>query len=74
MKIYLTSIFLLLSAICFGQFYDDFSDGNYTANPRWFMTNMDAQIVENNDGYAVELHPTGRGRRERYEKRFIPHG
>ena len=59
MKIYLTSIFLLLSAICFGQFYDDFSDGNYTANPRWFMTDMDAQIVENNDGYAVELHPTG---------------
>ena len=44
---------------CFGQFYDDFSDGNYTANPRWFMTDMDAQIVENNDGYAVELHPTG---------------
>ena len=59
MKIYLTSIFLLLSTICFGQFYDDFSDGNYTANPRWFMTDMDAQIVENNDGYAVELHPTG---------------
>jgi hypothetical protein len=59
MKIYLTSIFLLLSAICFGQFYDDFSDGNYTSNPRWFMTDMDAQIVENNDGYAVELHPTG---------------
>ena len=59
MKIYLTSIFLLLSAICFGQFYDDFSDGNYTVNPRWFMTDMDAKMVENNDGYAVELHPTG---------------
>ena len=59
MKIYLTSIFLLLSAICFGQFYDDFSDGNYSANPRWFMTDMDAKMVENNDGYAVELHPTG---------------
>ena len=59
MKNYLIVIFLLLSMACFGQFYDDFSDGNYTANPRWFMTDMDAQIVENNDGYAVELHPTG---------------
>ena len=59
MKNYLIVIFLLLSMACFSQFYDDFSDGNYTANPRWFMTDMDAQIVENNDGYAVELHPTG---------------
>ena len=59
MKNYLIVIFLLLSMACFGQFYDDFSDGNYTANPRWFMTDMEAQIVENNDGYAVELHPTG---------------
>ncbi len=59
MKNYLTIVFLLLSTICFGQFYDDFSDGNYSANPRWFMTDMDAKMVENNDGYAVELHPTG---------------
>ena len=59
MKIYLTSIFLLLSAICFGQFYDDFSDGNYTANPRWFMSDMEAKIVSTEEGYAVELHPTG---------------
>ena len=59
MKNYLTIIFLLFSALCFSQFYDDFSDGNYSANPRWFMTDMDANIVENNDGYAVELHPTG---------------
>lgn len=59
MKNYLTIIFLLFSALCFSQFYDDFSDGNYSANPRWFMTDMDANIVENNGGYAVELHPTG---------------
>ena len=59
MKIYLTSIFLLLSAICFGQFYDDFSDGNYTANPRWFMSDTEAKIVSTNKGYSVELHPTG---------------
>jgi hypothetical protein len=59
MKNYLTIVFLLLSTICFGQFYDDLSDGNYSANPRWFMTDMDAKMVENNDGYAVELHPTG---------------
>ena len=60
MKNYLTIIFLLFSALCFSQFYDDFSDGNYSANPRWFMTDMDANIVENNCGYAVELHPTGK--------------
>ena len=60
MKNYLTIIFLLFSALCFSQFYDDFSDGNYSANPRWFMTDMDANIVENNGGYAVELHPTGK--------------
>ena len=59
MKNYLTIIFLLFSSLCFGQFYDDFSDGNYTANPRWFMTDMEAQMVENNGGYAVELHPIG---------------
>ena len=59
MKIYLTFLLLLFVNISFAQFYDDFSDGNYTANPRWFMTDMDAKIVENNDGYAVELHPTG---------------
>ena len=59
MKIYLTSIFLLFSTLVFGQFYDDFSDGNYTANPRWFMSDMEAQIVTTSDGYAVELHPTG---------------
>ncbi len=50
---------MLFSAVCFGQFYDDFSDGNYTENPRWFMSDMEAQIVTSEDGYAVELHPTG---------------
>ena len=59
MKIYLTIVFLLFSSLCFCQFYDDFSDGNYSANPRWFMSDMDAKMVENNGGYAVELHPTG---------------
>ena len=59
MKNYLILTLLLFTNTCFAQFYDDFSDGNYTANPRWFMTDMDAQIVENNGGYAVELHPTG---------------
>ena len=58
MKNYLSFIFLLFSAVCFGQFYDDFSDGNYTENPRWFMSDMEAQIVTSEDGYAVELHPT----------------
>ena len=60
MKNYLSFIFLLFSAVCFGQFYDDFSDGNYTENPRWFMSDMEAQIVTSEDGYAVELHPTGK--------------
>ncbi len=59
MKNYLILTLLLFTNTCFAQFYDDFSDGNYTANPQWFMTDMDAQIVENNGGYAVELHPTG---------------
>lgn len=59
MKIYFTFLLLLFANACFAQFYDDFSDGNYTANPRWFMTDMDAQIVESDEGYAVELHPTG---------------
>ena len=59
MKNYLTFLLLLFANISFAQFYDDFSDGNYTTNPRWFMTDMDAKIVENNDKYAVELHPTG---------------
>lgn len=59
MKNYLTFIFLLLSICCFSQFYDDFSDGNYTENPRWFMTDMDVQMITTNNGYAVKLHPTG---------------
>ena len=54
MKIYFTFLLLLFANACFAQFYDDFSDGNYTANPRWFMTDMDAQIVESDEGYAVE--------------------
>ena len=49
MKNYLTFLLLLFANISFAQFYDDFSDGNYTTNPRWFMTDMDAKIVENND-------------------------
>ena len=59
MKNYLTFLLLLFANISFAQFYDDFSDGNYTANPRWFMTDMDAKMVESDNGYAVELHPTG---------------
>lgn len=59
MKNYLILILLLFTNTCFAQFYDDFSDGNYTANPRWFMTDMNAKMVESDNGYAVELHPTG---------------
>lgn len=59
MKNYLTLTLLLFTNICFGQFHDDFSDGNYTANPRWFMSDMEAQMIKNDGGYAVELHPIG---------------
>lgn len=57
-KILILSL-LVYSITSVAQFYDDFSDGNYTANPRWYTSNMDAQIVVSNNGYAVELHPIG---------------
>ena len=59
MKKILILCLLQLSLSISAQFYDDFSDGNYSANPRWFMTTMDAQIVVSDNNYAVELHPTG---------------
>ena len=59
MKKILILCLLQLSLSISAQFYDDFSDGNYSANPRWFMTTMDAQRVVSDNNYAVELHPTG---------------
>ena len=59
MKKNLILCLLLFSLSISAQFYDDFSDGNYTSNPRWFMTDMEAKMETTTSGYAVEVHPIG---------------
>ena len=68
MKNNLTFLLLFFANVAFAQFYDDFSDGNYTENPRWFMSDMDVQIVENNNNFTLELHPTGDIANSQYKK------
>ena len=46
MKKIQTIIFLVgLTTVCFGQFHDDFSDGEFTSNPIW--SGSDAQFIVN---------------------------
>ena len=35
--------------------YDNFKDGNYTENPKWFVTDLNAVILRNNGTYVAEL-------------------
>ncbi|MFI3297709.1 MAG: lamin tail domain-containing protein [bacterium] len=39
------------------QYYDNFSDGNYTASPTWFIDNISPEMVAVDGEYAVSLMP-----------------
>ncbi len=41
----------------YSQYYDNFSDGNYTTSPTWFTQNMSPEMVSVDGGYAVSLMP-----------------
>lgn len=55
MKYFLPLFLLLFSQFIFGQYYDNFKDGNYTENPKWFVTDLNAVIIRNNGAYVAEL-------------------
>lgn len=65
MRLFFTLTFTLIVNILFAQYYDDFSDGNFSHNPQWFTENLDATIVNNRQKYSVEMHPIHNG--ESYE-------
>lgn len=59
MKLFFTLCAILFTFNITAQYYDDFSDGNFTSDPRWFFSDMTAYVVSTDDnGYAVSLNPT----------------
>lgn len=55
MKYFLSLFFLFFTPYIFCQYYDNFDDGNYTENPKWFSTNLDITITRDNGKYVAEL-------------------
>lgn len=59
MRLFLFSVFILTQLSCFSQISDDFSDGNFTANPVWagtganYTINGSGQLQLNNAGVAA---------------------
>ena len=55
MKYFLLLFLLFFTPHIFGQYYDNFKDGNYSENPKWFVSDLNAMIIRNNGVYVAEL-------------------
>ena len=55
MKYFLLLFLLIFTPHIFGQYYDNFKDGNYSENPKWFVSDLNAMIIRNNGVYVAEL-------------------
>jgi hypothetical protein len=64
MRLFLFSVFFLTQLACFGQIFDDFSDGDFTSGTPWQGTNADyivngsEQLQLNNAGAATSYLST----------------